>query len=148
MICVRPAREEECDLLAEIERECFDDSPWLPADFKGYTNLIAEFDKTPAGFLVVHDVFSGAEGEPREREILNLAVLPRYRRLGVARALLSAEMVYPATYYLDVRESNLAAQELYKSFGFVEISRRKHYYRFPDETAIVMKAVINEPSFL
>lgn len=141
MLRIRPAREDECALLAEIERECFDDNPWLAMDFRGHMNVIAEIDQQPVGFLVIQDLFSGAEGEPREREILNLAVLPAYRRLGVARALLQSELQYPAIYYLDVRESNAAARSLYESFGFVEISRRKNYYRSPDETAILMKAV-------
>jgi [ribosomal protein S18]-alanine N-acetyltransferase len=43
------------------------------------------------------------------------------------------------TVFLEVRESNRAALELYKSSGFQAISRRPGYYEFPPEAAIVMK---------
>ena len=41
--------------------------------------------------------------------------------------------------YLEVRESNVAARELYRSAGFEEIGRCAEYYTEPAETAIVMK---------
>lgn len=138
---VRAALDEEADLLAEIERACFHDTPWVAADFRGPGTVVAELDKQLVGFLVIQDVYNGEAGELREREILNLAVLPAFRRLGIGRALLESELSQPAIYYLDVRESNEPALRLYERFGFAEIARRKHYYRSPDETAIVMKAV-------
>ena len=36
------------------------------------------------------------------------------------------------------------AQELYKTFGFSEVGRRKNYYLEPLEDALVMKKIINE----
>lgn len=39
---------------------------------------------------------------------------------------------------LEVRESNLTAQKLYESYGFLEVNRRKGYYSDNQETAIVM----------
>ncbi len=40
--------------------------------------------------------------------------------------------------YLEVRESNKAAQALYYSFGFEAVGRRIGYYRSPRENAILM----------
>ena len=40
---------------------------------------------------------------------------------------------------LEVREHNLPAQALYRSFGFTPAGIRKHFYSFPDENAIVME---------
>jgi [ribosomal protein S18]-alanine N-acetyltransferase len=75
-----------------------------------------------------------------ECEVLNLAVSPEYRRKGLGRALLSALLEgYRGAIFLEVRESNLAARNLYKSMGFKEISSRQGYYDFPLETAIVLK---------
>ena len=75
-----------------------------------------------------------------EREILNLAVAPEFRRKGVARALFEHAMRnFSGDVFLEVRESNGLAIELYKSLGFKELSRRAGYYDAPPETAIVMK---------
>jgi ribosomal-protein-alanine N-acetyltransferase len=40
---------------------------------------------------------------------------------------------------LDVRVSNSVALMLYRKFGFEQIGRRKNYYRFPVEDAIIME---------
>jgi ribosomal-protein-alanine N-acetyltransferase len=40
--------------------------------------------------------------------------------------------------FLEVRESNLAAQELYRKFGYEETGRRRRYYKDNDEDAILM----------
>lgn len=40
--------------------------------------------------------------------------------------------------FLEVRESNIIAQLFYKKFGFKVISRRKNYYRNPEEDAIIL----------
>jgi len=41
--------------------------------------------------------------------------------------------------YLEVRESNLEAQNLYKGFGFKVVSKRKNYYQDNNETALIME---------
>jgi ribosomal-protein-alanine N-acetyltransferase len=40
--------------------------------------------------------------------------------------------------FLEVRESNLAAQEMYRKFGYEETGRRRRYYKDNDEDAILM----------
>jgi [ribosomal protein S18]-alanine N-acetyltransferase len=40
--------------------------------------------------------------------------------------------------FLEVRESNLAAQDLYRKFGYEETGRRRRYYKDNDEDAILM----------
>ena len=88
---------------------------------------------------------------PDESELLNLVVAPEFRRKGLARALLQEFLTAPATpgqakacptkssLYLEVRESNQAARNLYKSMGFQEVNIRPEYYQAPPEAAIVMK---------
>lgn len=135
-----------------MQRECFGDLAWSIPALLERTTRVACVDEKVVGFVVLQDVFTGGEepvyitaaqaGEVREREILDLAVLPAYRRLGVARALLASEMQRPGIYYLQVRQSNAGAMRLYESLGFVEIARCEHFYNSPDETAVVMKAGI------
>ena len=40
--------------------------------------------------------------------------------------------------YLEVRESNRAARELYRACGFEECGVRKGFYRRPTEDAVLM----------
>jgi ribosomal-protein-alanine N-acetyltransferase len=46
------------------------------------------------------------------------------------------------TAYLEVRESNVAAQRLYAGFGFREVGRRRRYYQRPVEDAVVLRAAL------
>ncbi|HEX4771075.1 MAG TPA: ribosomal protein S18-alanine N-acetyltransferase [Bryobacteraceae bacterium] len=136
---IRHARVEDTPVLEEIERACFRHDPWIAADFLKRHCLVAEVDGRVVGFLVEREVYPGSDLQPPEREILNLAVLPRYRGMGIGRALLEQEMHAPGIYYLEVRESNLTAQRLYRHVGFEEVGRRPYYYQAPKENAIVMR---------
>ena len=40
--------------------------------------------------------------------------------------------------FLEVREGNLVAQEMYRKFGYENTGRRKRYYKDNDEDAILM----------
>jgi ribosomal-protein-alanine N-acetyltransferase len=42
------------------------------------------------------------------------------------------------TSFLEVRESNMPAQEMYRTFGYEAVGRRKRYYKDTDEDAILM----------
>ena len=79
-------------------------------------------------------------------EIENIVVSPDLRRQGLGTRTLmrrflsgSGETGPLKTVHLEVRESNLAAQELYKTLGFAQIGRRKYYYSDPPEDAILLK---------
>lgn len=89
------------------------------------------------GYLMLMNVFT-------DGEILNIAVLPEYRRRGLADKLFDAccehcRSLATETLFLEVRESNTPAISLYEKRGFEEIGRRKNYYRQPKEDALVMR---------
>lgn len=139
-LTIRPARKGDEELLHEIERECFPQNPWQIRQMLEDHCIVAEWDGRVAGFLVARQVFPSAHGEPAEREILNVAVSPQFRRLGIATALLRHEIdSQKAHQFLEVRESNAAARALYRKLGFQELGRRPNYYQHPSETAIVMQ---------
>jgi [ribosomal protein S18]-alanine N-acetyltransferase len=78
-----------------------------------------------------------------EMHILNLAVHPEHRRRGLARQLLVEGLAQARTSgaelaWLEVRTSNLAAQALYKSFGFRAVGRRPRYYDDTQEDALLL----------
>jgi len=145
----RRMRQGDLARVMEIERAAFA-HPWsdellrreLSHDWS--TVLLAtEVRARPGGpaeailgfviFWLVHD----------ELHVLNVAVAPEERRRGVARALmLQAEErarghgARIAT--LEVRRSNSAAIELYRSMGYREVGIRPGYYADEGEDAIVM----------
>ena len=133
----RAACSDVC-LLLEIESDSFPQPHWMSEDFFRFPCMVAELENRIVGFIVVRETFRGDQNSRAEREILNLAVESRFRRLGVATYLLQNEIQSGAVYLLEVRESNAAARALYSKFGFVEIGRREEYYGNPTETAIVM----------
>lgn len=138
-ISIRRATEADGSRLEEIEQSCFDDCPWDAASILHDECCIAEVNGTVVGFLVTRELVPDGTRFEGEREILNLAVTPSWRRRGIARALLHHELRNAAIRFLEVRESNVAARSLYQQMGFEEIGRRSDYYQNPVESAIVMK---------
>jgi len=79
-----------------------------------------------------------------EMEILNLAVHPKYRRLGLGKLLLGKAFKMCRDNgikksFLDVKITNVAAQNLYKSFGYHQIGVRKKYYPDTKEDALLYR---------
>lgn len=79
-----------------------------------------------------------------ELHVNNIASHPGYRGIGIGRSLLQAGIEEGrrrgvSYVLLEVRDSNIAAQSLYKKVGFDIIGRRRAYYRTPTEDALVMK---------
>jgi [ribosomal protein S18]-alanine N-acetyltransferase len=138
-LLLRQAKASDLTALLAIEAQCFTEPNWQARDFSRYDTLVAEIEGSVAGFLVSRQTFAGDGGSPPEREILNVAVASAFRRKGIATLLLRHALAFPAVHFLEVRESNTAAQALYRKMGFIEIGRRPKYYADPEETAIVMQ---------
>ncbi len=136
---LRAATPDDVGVLLEIEKQSFTRPHWSGEDFLKFRCTLAEVEGQIAGFIVAREVFPGAHGSQAEHEILNVAVAPPFRRLGIATLLLRYELRDDAVSFLEVRESNAAARNLYSKLGFVEIGTRKRYYENPVETAIVMR---------
>lgn len=77
-----------------------------------------------------------------EGDITNVAVLPEFRRSGLAQQLIAEfENLLPEDteqVFLEVRESNTPAIALYNKCGFSQIAVRKNFYSNPRENADVM----------
>jgi [ribosomal protein S18]-alanine N-acetyltransferase len=147
----RSGTPEDIPRLQELARESSTAAQWSLADYEHLFAprlvqqsclLVVEIAGTVSGFLVAR----GLEGD---WEIENIVVSPDLRRQGLGtelmRGFLSQAVLCHAsgtavkTVHLEVRESNLAAQELYKTLGFANIGRRKSYYSGPPEDAILLK---------
>ncbi|AAM23813.1 Acetyltransferases [Caldanaerobacter subterraneus subsp. tengcongensis MB4] len=141
-VIIRPMTEDDIDEVMEIEKLSFT-TPWSREAFVGEVTknscaryIVAEVDKKVvgyAGFWVVLD----------EGHITNIAVHPEYRGKGIGSRLMEglidlAKKNGITSMTLEVRESNLVAQNLYKKFGFKVLGRREGYYQDNNEDAIVM----------
>jgi len=97
---------------------------------------VAEVDGSVVGMIVVWLIVD-------EAHVATLATHPDYRRQGIGRRLLAYALRQlmqdgARSSFLEVRASNLAAQEMYRKFGYEAKGRRRHYYRDNDEDAILM----------
>lgn len=147
---IRPATLADAPALAILERRCFSD-PWSVAAFEELlplsymVSLIAEDDDGIGGYLVAREIAG-------ESEILNLAVVPEARRGGLGRRLLEEGLGQlqergAQRVWLEVRESNAAAQALYAGRGFQTAGRRSRYYRAPVEDALVLSMDLSATAF-
>jgi len=80
-----------------------------------------------------------------EAHVTNVGVAPEWQRHGIGRRLLlqlAKEARHRSAQHLtlEVRVSNLGAQELYHEFGFVPAGIRKNYYAEVNEDALIMWA--------
>ena len=142
-IRIRPMEISDASSVYEIEKECFTD-PWAKMVFENFKDergqhfFVAESDSV-LGYGTVMTVLD-------ECEILRIAVGMAARRKGIGENLLNEMMDFAKNngsrlFYLEVRESNTAAINLYKKAGFIESGRRKEYYTNPKEDAVLMSRI-------
>lgn len=141
MIQILPMAQEHISTLAELERQCFAD-PWSEqalAEELSNPNAVfrvALIDGEVAGYVGMLHVLD-------EGDICNVAVFDRFRRKGVATALIDHLLNYGrenalAFITLEVRESNSGARAFYGTMGFENIGLRKNFYDNPREHAVLM----------
>jgi ribosomal-protein-alanine N-acetyltransferase len=132
---------EDVPEVVKIERLSFS-TPWSEASF--YSEIynkysivrVAELNGIIAGYICARHIAD-------ECHLLNMAVRPDCRRHGIATILLK-DVIEDLResgcrfFFLEVRESNYAARRFYEKCGFKIIGRRKNYYAYPNENAVIM----------
>ncbi len=145
-VTIRAATESDLAAIHAIELASFAD-PWAITGFRDmieHSRARVEAAIDSKGTLIGYAV---AWYVADEAEIANVAVALAMRQRGIGTKLLdrileAAATLGARTVFLEVRESNLAAQKLYASRAFAVAGRRKLYYRRPDEDALVMRRVL------
>lgn len=137
---------EDLDHVILIEREIFL-FPWSPGNFA---------DSIKAGYvcqvLQQADVLFGygiMMMSPEEAHILTIGIAANWQKKGWGKKLLQHFIQYAReenakSIFLDVRESNHGAAQLYKQMGFQHIATRKGYYpaMCGREDALVMQLML------
>lgn len=140
-ITIQPMTYLDLEQVCFIERKSFH-RPWKPEGFR------TEMEREPSLCLVLKDQRKVCGYVifwllVPEIHILNIAVHPEMRRLGLAGLLMDYLFEYAgetnvAEIFLEVRASNMGAQTFYRQRGFIETGIRKNYYAEDNEDAILM----------
>lgn len=128
--------------VIEIEQSCFS-TPWQRSTFESLlhradADLIGAFSGGElVGYAVTWTIMD-------QSELGNVAVSPDARGRGLGRLLVETALGRirargSRECFLEVRESNRVARDLYEQLGFEGIGRRRRYYSRPVEDAVVMR---------
>ncbi|MDN4162458.1 GNAT family N-acetyltransferase [Nocardioides abyssi] len=144
---VRAAGPDDLDAVAALEDECLGADAWsrglvevgLAGEVPTVVYLVAEA-AGPGSPVVGHAVASIVADVA---ELQRIAVTPAARRGGHATALLDEVVARSKEggaerLLLEVREDNAGALAFYAARGFVEVDRRRRYYR-DGATAVVLR---------
>ena len=142
---IRPARAEDADLLAKLEREAFAADAWslaqVQAELAGASRrvLVAELGDVVVGYGAVSVAGDVAD-------LTRIVVAVSRRRAGVASMLLAALHEAAAQagaerVLLEVAASNVDARAFYAARGYTEISRRPGYYAGGEDGLVLACAV-------
>jgi ribosomal-protein-alanine N-acetyltransferase len=95
--------------------------------------------------------FLSARVSAQELHVNNIGVHDAARRRGIGNALMDTAVATAIRMgahaaILEVRAGNVAAQSLYRRYGFEVVGRRRQYYREPPEDALLMRAALKSPT--
>jgi ribosomal-protein-alanine N-acetyltransferase len=140
-LIIRDMKLEDIDGVYTVEKSCFPD-PWSKESFKKEVQnklakyLVAQIEDKVVGYV-------GAWFVVDEAHITNVAVSPQYRgqKIGdkIVKSLIDeCQDNKMKAMTLEVRVSNIVAQNLYKKYGFKLAGVRKEYYSDNKEDALIM----------
>lgn len=139
---IEPMVTKDIDSVVNISILSFS-SPWSKESFKNelvnnkYSRyLVAKKDGNVVGYGGMWIIID-------ESHITNIAIHPEYRGIGIGDALLDAmlqicRLEFIPCITLEVRASNIIAQNMYHKFGFIKEGVRRKYYQDTGEDGIIM----------
>lgn len=127
--------------LSALDRKCVGADGWSPESFRSEVQkdngIVLCFAENSNITALLSGYFAEGEGD-----ITSVAVDGNFRRMGLAQKLIAEfEKILPENtenIFLEVRESNAPAINLYTKCGFEKLSLRKNFYSNPRENAVVM----------
>jgi len=147
---LQPMRVQHLDAVATIEAAAYP-FPWSRGNFvdslaAGYwAEVLLDERAQVLGYYVAMPVVD-------ELHLLNITVAPALHGQGHGRRLLDrvvqqARATQAVALWLEVRESNQRAREIYQRYGFVQVGRRPAYYPAPGgrEDALLMSLLLGAP---
>ena len=146
---IRSAALRDLEDIYRIEHECFASEAFSREQLEhilrspGFATFVAVLDGEPIGYV------TGSIRHSREESaghVYTIDVKRTYRREGVGSRLLEALVHFFAengvdTCYLEVRDDNVAAKQLYLKDGFEPLETLKDYYGFGVDAIRLSKAL-------
>lgn len=144
-VFMEPMLAGDLDAVLAIEHKSFS-MPWTDTMFlsemrqgPGSQLLVARLEKRPTTIVG----YVGYRAVLDEMHVMIVAVAPAWRRRGIARRMLleamgQARQADCARAILEVRASNVGAQQLYYRLGFAPVGVRPKYYQRPSEDALIL----------
>ncbi len=141
-LLIEEMRTEDLNEIIEIEEVSFP-TPWpkrmFELELKSTRSFcrVARVSGVIVGYIVAWMIYD-------EAHILNIAVHPDFRRMGIGEMVLRDCLdnffsLGARTALLEVRHGNDEAKRLYEKLGFKSIGIRRGYYADTGEDAVVMK---------
>ena len=139
---IRKMTLEDVPAVIDLDQKSFS-LPWPERSFRFELTAnpasrcwVAELEGRIVGMIVVWLIID-------EAHVATLATHPDFRRQGIGTQLLShalRDMIEEGarSSFLEVRESNTSAQDMYRKFGYQASGRRPRYYKDNNEDAILM----------
>ncbi len=149
----RRFKPSDLEWVMRINREC------LPENYTTYffmnlykrypeTFVVAEIDNEVVGYIMCR-IETGLPsfkllGITRKGHVISIAVMSRHQQKGIGYALMREATQAMVNYnakecYLEVRESNLPAVQLYKKLGFDIVRTVKNYYADGENAFLMAK---------
>jgi [ribosomal protein S18]-alanine N-acetyltransferase len=147
---MRPATENDLDEIAAIEASAFP-VPWRREFFAGelrdsnryHRVLERQLPGSPrlGGYLFAVTLFD-------EFHVNKIATHPAVRNEGHGARLMNdaisaARSQVASSVILEVRLSNAPAIRFYSGFGFIEIGRRRRYYKDGEDAIVMMLPLLD-----
>jgi len=146
---IRPLTDKQLKEVLKLNLRCFK----AGENYTRYTfsylldepNSLSYRVATPSGQMVAF-VFIMTNKEDGAGHITTIGVAPEHRRRGLAgKLLMHAEEALKhrgiGIVMLEVRVSNLAAQNLYKHFGYAIVQRLNSYYNNGEDGFLMIKSL-------
>lgn len=146
MIDYVPMKPEHLGGLVRVQEECFGSGYAKNTFEKELQNKIAFYVVAEENGEVLG--YAGLWNMCGSADIMNVGVLKKCRRKGIAQRLLAEleEYCRSNSFFevnLEVRVSNTSARRLYEKLGYKEITVRKGYYD-GKEDGVYMKKILTE----
>lgn len=138
---IRPMEIKDIEQVAAIEKSIFS-MPWSADSFidacmaENNIYLVCVENDKVVGYCGLWTVIG-------EGDVTNVAVSENHRGKGYGKALMQELEIRALekkvkVFFLEVRQSNVIAQNIYTSLGYKIIGTRKNFYERPVEDAVIM----------
>ena len=134
---IKSLSQDHCDDILALDSNTSKQSLLALMDKKAFYGLVFILDHKVVGFIYGW-IFDDSG------EVIQITVDAQHRQKGYGQALLKAFIENHAveTCWLELKQNNTAALNLYKKLGFVEDGVRKGYYQSATDDDMSMNAIL------